>query len=511
MLRKTIILVIIICFSLQGIPIPMLSAETDLQAVAVEDSALVKDVDFEVPQRMGTVKERYIPPFNVMSRPVVIIEDEHNSYQAQQHIADVLVYLDTHELISTVLVEGAEGMLSMDEYRAYPNEMVKDEAANYLIQKRIFSGAEKGALLAPSALVVKGMEQKEMYKQGFALLEKLYMRQEKIKSQLDELSAMITSERNRVFSKTMKECHALLYQSLDEQKIKKCITLYGTYADMVDANRLPHMRSMHHYVGEHSSLPSPDGYPLAKVKEEVRLLLFSVLYIEAKKDERHRETSAACVEIDKQFTTLKKALSLTLKGRETEELDLFNVDELFSRVLSISRRKGVLKSYQAYLTDAYKTVKEFYEISNTRSEQFLRTISQETSPFVQKMPVAILGAYHVEHITTQLKVMNVPFVHIVPHRDEQDSVLSHFSFMPLAMRSVSMPQSHLAFMKMINPLMDFEGVPQLILAEEMRARIHATLLAFGFRQEIANGIPAKDMFQSLIMRYVKKTKYTRVY
>ncbi len=112
-----------------------------------------------VPKALGTVVSRHLG-----TGPLIIqVQDLHGQEEVQRHIAGLVRYLAKHQGVRLVGVEGAWDYLDLSPLRGLVNPVIRQSIADYLLQQGLITGAEYGATLNPTPLMVKGFEDKALY------------------------------------------------------------------------------------------------------------------------------------------------------------------------------------------------------------------------------------------------------------------------------------------------------------------------------------------------------------
>ena len=86
---------------------------------------------------MGTVTEIF-----GNNPSVVLIQDAHGEYQAQQNIKSLLEFLNSKQKISTLLIEGGIGKLHPELLRFFKEETWNQKASEILAREAEIGGPE---------------------------------------------------------------------------------------------------------------------------------------------------------------------------------------------------------------------------------------------------------------------------------------------------------------------------------------------------------------------------------
>ena len=125
----------------------------------VEKSALAVD-SLTIPRDYGTIKER---SNGGNGKLVLYIQDAHCNYEAQTNIARILEYLIKNYKVDFVSVEGADGIVDTSWFKAFPDEDIKQEVADYFMKKGEITGAEFLSITSDYPFTIYGAENRKYY------------------------------------------------------------------------------------------------------------------------------------------------------------------------------------------------------------------------------------------------------------------------------------------------------------------------------------------------------------
>ncbi|MFC2091846.1 (d)CMP kinase, partial [Elusimicrobiota bacterium] len=121
----------------------------------------------DIPLEYGKVINRHIPKGK--KAQVILIQDLHANYGVQKNIKNILDYLEKNYGISSIGVEGTSGNIDLSLINTIPDETVKDDVVEYFTSKGYITGPEWHAVNR-NDLVLKGLENRDVYKQDSQLL-----------------------------------------------------------------------------------------------------------------------------------------------------------------------------------------------------------------------------------------------------------------------------------------------------------------------------------------------------
>ncbi|NQT22883.1 MAG: UTP--glucose-1-phosphate uridylyltransferase, partial [Candidatus Omnitrophica bacterium] len=205
--KKAVALITVQLFLLSNIGF----AADDVAKVAspkVESQALAVDA-LAIPRGIGTIKERSL---GENGKLILYIQDAHCNYEAQNNISRILEHLIKNYNINFVAVEGADGIVDTSWFKAFPDEDIKKEVADYFMKKGEITGAEFLSITSDYPFTIYGAEDRKSYIDNLnSFLESYPYKEEflkyytNIKSVLGKLKTYIyTKELLRVDSQIMR-------------------------------------------------------------------------------------------------------------------------------------------------------------------------------------------------------------------------------------------------------------------------------------------------------------------
>ena len=160
-----------------------------------------------IPQEFGHVSR--IQPAARLARTtktVILIQDAHVNYEAQQHLAGILDRLATDYGIRLVLVEGGYGDLNLSSLREFGGPAARKRVADRYLQSGLISGEEYLQLVSDRDLQLWGVEDPALYDRAMTLfLETEQIQQvagqplERLQQLIEQIRAQIPNEPLRAF------------------------------------------------------------------------------------------------------------------------------------------------------------------------------------------------------------------------------------------------------------------------------------------------------------------------
>lgn len=188
-----------------------------LAAVAVAPTAIaespqvVRDVnvsDFFVPADLGDVSETHTATSapSAPERVVVLIQDAHANYEAQQHLAAILDRLATRHGLRLVLVEGGAGDVGLAHLRHRGSRESRKRVADDYLKSGILSGEEYLDVVSDHPLILWGVDDVARHDQHYQIYLDVEAAREPVRAELaplrqavEQLQAKLTNEPLKTF------------------------------------------------------------------------------------------------------------------------------------------------------------------------------------------------------------------------------------------------------------------------------------------------------------------------
>ena len=131
---------------------------------------------------------------------VVDLEDAHGYYEAQKNAASILGLLESQESALVgggkkgmlVCVEGASGRVSPEWASVFPDEEVRRDTAESLLERGEVTGEEYLAMVqGPGKMEIWGVEDEEVFQANVKARRMLEKEREKLRARLGELEVKL--------------------------------------------------------------------------------------------------------------------------------------------------------------------------------------------------------------------------------------------------------------------------------------------------------------------------------
>ena len=126
----------------------------------------------------------------VLSNTTIInIQDLHSDENTQKNIVSILDFLVNNYNVKNIYFEGAIGNLDFGWLNSIKDENIKKNIANKLLIDGKITGAEYfGFFNKKKNIFFKGLEDEQIYKENFTLLEKMYEKRAVIQKKINDIS-----------------------------------------------------------------------------------------------------------------------------------------------------------------------------------------------------------------------------------------------------------------------------------------------------------------------------------
>ena len=184
----------------------------------------------EIPEDLGTVVEAWGGIPNLAEQPplVIHIQDAHGVYDAQKNASEILKIIhsgnpESKEAASLqpllVCVEGAWGRVSPEWISVFPDENLKKEMAERLLQEGEITGEEYLAIMmGPGKLKIYGVEEKELYEANAKAREVIDRDRKNLLEELEKLSFRLDAIKRKIYPRKLLELDHVS-RNFDSQKI----------------------------------------------------------------------------------------------------------------------------------------------------------------------------------------------------------------------------------------------------------------------------------------------------
>ena len=154
--NKIVSIILIHTFVLSGLA---LAAPGPIKSSSA-DASIINPDKIVIPREFGLVKSKFT---GTSDRLIVHIQDAHCNYEAQSNIAKILENLVKNYNVTFVSVEGADGAIDTSWFKAFPDEEVRKEVADYFMKKGEITGPEFLSITTDYPIKLFGAETRSYY------------------------------------------------------------------------------------------------------------------------------------------------------------------------------------------------------------------------------------------------------------------------------------------------------------------------------------------------------------
>jgi hypothetical protein len=406
--------------------------------------------DLRIPASLGYLDDTFKGSSPSPSKRVILIQDLHAHYGVQKNIAGILEVLalrlgktdaetrgrgDTEKqqdvsprprvsasprLPFALAVEGASGPLDYSVMALFPNQKIKQQAADYLMKEGMLSGAEYFGIVRGVPKLLTGVEDERYYDLHRKLFRQTYDKRASLVKSLQVIQKDLRKLRRVVYSKSLKK--------------------FQTRENAFQAGKLDAQEYLEGLAKEAKALGMEFQIPdltqaenRARLWEDAETLAFT---LKIQKAQTRQEKDLVQVERDLDFLIKVANLQATenevrsfgprlnafiaichslLKSNGIRSLDQATIRELISSSIdyyafALARNQPMVENTLALLEDT--ETRGHGDAGKTTSSH---RVSASPRP---RVAVLVAGGFHTRQITEMLRARNVAYSVITPHVNE---------------------------------------------------------------------------------------------
>jgi len=165
--------------------------------------------DLFVPGELGSVSQLHAATgSSTPSKQVILIQDAHVNYQAQQHLAAILERLATTYGVRLILVEGGEGDVSLSYLRDRGSPKARQTVGEEYLKTGMISGEEYLDIVSEQPLILWGIDDPARYREHFNLFLEVEHAQASVSQQLQQLRQLAQTLKERTVGEALKAFEA---------------------------------------------------------------------------------------------------------------------------------------------------------------------------------------------------------------------------------------------------------------------------------------------------------------
>ncbi len=167
-----------------------------------------------IPRDFGLVKSNFV---GNSGKLVIHIQDAHCNYEAQSNIVKILESLVKNYKVSFVAVEGADGIIDTSWFKAFPDDEVRKEVADYFMKKGEITGPEFLSITTDYPIKLFGAETRAYYIQNLNAFTSSYPLKEDTEKYYKSVKTALNKLKNYIYSDELK----VMDTKIEEYETKK--------------------------------------------------------------------------------------------------------------------------------------------------------------------------------------------------------------------------------------------------------------------------------------------------
>ncbi|MFA6141911.1 MAG: hypothetical protein WC738_01260 [Candidatus Omnitrophota bacterium] len=212
--NKTISILLIQAFLLSNIAFA-LPTKSNIDSAKKQDIAITPD-SVVVPRDFGLVKNKFT---GNSGKFIVHIQDAHCNYEAQSNIVKIVEGLIKNYNLGLVSVEGADGFIDTSWFKAFPDDEVRKEVADYFMKKGEITGPEFLSITTDLPFKLFGAETRSYYIQNLNAFTASYPLKGETEKYFNSIKTVLSRLKGYIYSEELKALDAKV-QDYESKKIQ---------------------------------------------------------------------------------------------------------------------------------------------------------------------------------------------------------------------------------------------------------------------------------------------------
>jgi len=165
-----------------------------------------------IPREFGLVKTKFT---GKEPKLIIHIQDAHCNYEAQSNIVKILENLNKNYNVSLISVEGADGVIDTSWFKAFPDNEVRKEVADYFMKKGEITGPEFLSITSDYNIKLFGAETRSFYIDNLNAFTASYPLKGETEKYLNGLKRALNKLKGFIYSDDLKlmDAKAVDYES----------------------------------------------------------------------------------------------------------------------------------------------------------------------------------------------------------------------------------------------------------------------------------------------------------
>lgn len=224
-IKKVISLLVTVSFIFSNTAFADISKQSPQEAKKIVQ-ATTDPSKIVIPRDYGLVKSRYTAKDS--KKLVIHIQDAHCNYEAQSNIIKILECLIKNDGLGLISVEGADGFIDTSWFKAFPDDQIKKEVADYFMKKGEITGPEFLSITSDLPIKLFGAETRSYYIENLNAFTSSYPLKEDTEKYFNQIKAAINKLKAVIYSAELKELDA---RNQDYESKKISFTDYVKYLE----------------------------------------------------------------------------------------------------------------------------------------------------------------------------------------------------------------------------------------------------------------------------------------
>jgi hypothetical protein len=428
-----------------------------------------------IPFEYGQVVER----FNLADRSeqVVLVQDLHVNYEAQNNIKNIITHLSKNYKINKIGLEGTNKKETIDTtlISTIPDEKVKKESVDYFMKRGVIKGAEAFAALSKKSQQLVGIEDAKLYEDNKNLLLSSLNHRPEMVGYLQQIKYQLRIVEDKTLSSDIKKFrnHYILYKQdklsvatfhkylkqwaeISGKSIGSISPEYSKYTVLTQKrNSLNDKAVAKEYKNLLKQLNLNDNSAISKFKsffrnpESVQKQMLEVIYSDKRYSNLRKYIE--CAELSRKINIQKlvteenkviKTIGNALCKNNTEK-DLLYVMDYVQVLIKFLLNQLTRKELDNFYNTATEFEERFNSISSANKKELniLDSLLMRLKPYIEEMGsfyniackrdeafinnfianasqkeknIMVTGGFHTVGIAKKLKEQNIPYVVISP-------------------------------------------------------------------------------------------------
>ena len=154
-----------------------------------------------IPNDAGLIRSKHI---GNSGKLIIHIQDAHCNYEAQSNIAKILENLIKNNNLTLVSVEGADGFVDTSWFKAFPDDEVRKEVADYFMKKGEITGPEFLSITTDYQFKLFGAETRSYYIQNLNAFTSSYPLKEQTEKYYNQIKTVLNRLKGYIYSEELK-------------------------------------------------------------------------------------------------------------------------------------------------------------------------------------------------------------------------------------------------------------------------------------------------------------------